>query len=72
MQEDELVKAILWVVEGIVDQRTTERVFYGYDGDDELTEDGKIAAELIKILLKIKKVGDQDGREVGEVGEGAC
>lgn len=61
MDDETLVKAILWIVEGIVEQKTTERVFYGYDSDGELTPEGEIAGELIKILLKIQKGAHRDG-----------
>lgn len=61
MDDETLVKAILWIVEGIVEQKTTERVFYDYDSDGELTSEGEIAAELIKILLKIQKGAHKDG-----------
>lgn len=47
-----MIKEILHIVEEIVEDRTTERVFFGYDDDGKLTDAGKEAFEKIGDLLE--------------------
>jgi broad specificity phosphatase PhoE len=65
-----LIEQILWVVEGIVEQSTTERVFYGYEDDGKLTEKGEVAAELIGILLRMERIRANGDYSSGSDGEG--
>lgn len=52
-REDEFVEDVLWALNEIVDQATTDRVFYGWDSETPrfLTREGEEADRIVRQLL---------------------
>lgn len=52
----DLIYEILHIVEDIVEDATTERVIFGYEDDDQLTEEGQHAYERIERAFRVAEI----------------
>ena len=52
----DLILEILHIVEDVVDEKTTERVLFGYDDDDQLTDEGEAAYERIARAFRVAEI----------------
>lgn len=56
MVTHELILEILHIAEDVVEEKTTERVFFGYDDDENLTEDGQNAYDRIARAFHVAEI----------------
>lgn len=52
----ELIYEILHIVEDIVEDSTTERVLFGYEDDEELTEEGQRAYDRVITAFRVAEL----------------
>lgn len=52
----ELIYEILHIVEDIVEESSTERILFGYDDENKLTEEGQRAYERIVTAFRVAEI----------------
>lgn len=53
---NELIHEILHIVEDIVEEQTTERVLFGYEDEDQLTEAGQRAYDRVITAFRVAEL----------------
>lgn len=52
----ELIHEILHIAEDVVEDATTERVFFGYDDENDLTYEGEVAYNRIVMAFRVAEL----------------